>query len=170
VTEVTWLMVFDPLLAKKNQKKSPRHASAEIMENFWNNRYEKQPLLYGKAPNVFFATQLSILPCGKILLPGEGEGRNALYAASRGWEVTAYDPSHVAREHALLEAEKLGLSINYLTCDAEKFIPEPASYDAVGLIYIHLAEASLLELQRRAVMALKPGGKLILEGFGKNQF
>jgi hypothetical protein len=156
-------------LQKKNQKESPRKLQTEKMENFWNDRYEKQPNLYGYEPNVFFASQLSQLNPGKILMPGEGEGRNAIYAASKGWDVTAYDPSHIARKHALLEAEKRGLSIQYLTCDALKFIPEPNSYDAVGLIYLHLPKAMLFELHKRAVMALRSGGKIILEGFGKKQ-
>ncbi len=139
------------------------------MENFWNDRYEKQPYLYGNEPNLFFEAQLSQLNAGKILLPGEGEGRNAIYAASKGWDVTAFDHSHIARKNAILESEKRGLTIQYLTCDALKFIPEPNSYDAVGLIYFHLPLEMLFELHKRAEMALKPGGRLILEGFGKKQ-
>ena len=55
------------------------------MTNFWNERYSEKEYVYGEAPNVFFATQLNTLPPGTIILPCEGEGRNAVYAAANGW-------------------------------------------------------------------------------------
>ena len=53
------------------------------MKDFWNDRYGRAEYAYGKNPNVFFKEQLDLLPPGKILLPAEGEGRNAVYAAEK---------------------------------------------------------------------------------------
>jgi hypothetical protein len=63
------------------------------MSNTWNERYSKTEYVYGEIPNVFFAAQLGTLQPGNIILPCEGEGRNAVYAASQGWNVEAFDSS-----------------------------------------------------------------------------
>ncbi|MBX0331880.1 hypothetical protein K3G39_01370 [Pontibacter sp. HSC-14F20] len=64
-----------------------------MMQQFWKERYRQQEMVYGSEPNVFFKEQLQGLAPGKILLPAAGEGRNAVYAASQGWDVLAFDYS-----------------------------------------------------------------------------
>lgn len=76
------------------------------MSQFWNERYSQAEYVYGETPNVFFAAQLDKLSAGTIILPCEGEGRNAVYAASQGWEVKAFDASEAGQKKALLLAEK----------------------------------------------------------------
>ena len=71
------------------------------MDTFWDSRYDTDHFVYGIQPNRFFASQIDKLPPGTILLPGEGEGRNAVYAAAVGWEVDAFDQSRIASEKAL---------------------------------------------------------------------
>ena len=66
------------------------------MKEFWNARYNTESYAYGKNPNQYFKDQIGLLPPGKILLAAEGEGRNAVYAASLGWDVFAYDFSEKA--------------------------------------------------------------------------
>ena len=61
------------------------------MKEFWDSRYKSEDYAYGKEPNVFFADQIGNIPPGKLLLPCEGEGRNAVFAAALGWEVDAVD-------------------------------------------------------------------------------
>ncbi len=61
------------------------------MHSIWNERFSNQEYVYGEEPNVFFAAQLTKLEKGIIILPCEGEGRNAAYAASKGWVVKAFD-------------------------------------------------------------------------------
>ena len=63
------------------------------MKDFWNERYANEEFIYGTEPNDFFKQQLDKLQPGKLLLPAEGEGRNAVYAASKGWDVKAFDMS-----------------------------------------------------------------------------
>jgi len=68
----------------------------------WNHRYADSECIYGTKPNDFFKQELDILVPGKILLPAEGEGRNAVYAAEKGWIVSAFDQSDESRKKALL--------------------------------------------------------------------
>ena len=91
------------------------------MHSFWDSRYNTDQFVYGKEPNRFFASELDKLPAGRLLLPGEGEGRNAVYAAKMGWEVDAFDQSRIGSEKALGFALEQGVHINYQVCDLEGF-------------------------------------------------
>lgn len=138
-------------------------------QEFWNKRYQQEKSLYGKEPNSFFAQQLQKLRIGRILLPGEGEGRNAVFAARLGWTVSAFDGSEVAREHALTWAEQNHEHIHYHLSSAEDF-PFPLGYfDAAALIFFHLPAGLRKNVHEKIEQSLKPGGKLILIGFGKQQ-
>ena len=57
------------------------------MKNFWDERYSIKDYVYGTSPNQFFKEQIEKLEAGKILMLGEGEGRNAVYASRKGWSV-----------------------------------------------------------------------------------
>jgi SAM-dependent methyltransferase len=139
------------------------------MISFWDNRYSTQSYVYGKNPNGFFATQLEKSAPGNILLPGEGEGRNAVYAASKGWSVDAFDQSSEGREKAFGLASENNIRINYRVCRLEDFHFKPDHYDFVALIFMHLANSDREYLHRKVCESLKPGGTLILEAFHKDQ-
>lgn len=81
------------------------------MNNIWNERYGKEEYVYGEEPNVFFAAQLTKLQNGVIILPCEGEGRNAVYAASQGWKVNAFDTSEAGKTKAIQLASNKGVTI-----------------------------------------------------------
>lgn len=136
---------------------------------FWNERYTEHNDIYGKEPNVFFKEQLDKLSPGKLLLPGEGEGRNAMYAASKGWEVTAFDSSEVAVKKTLDNAAKAGFDMNYIHADTDSFTAEAQSFDAIGIIYFHLATEVRTAFHKKLIEWLKPGGTLILECFTPDQ-
>lgn len=139
------------------------------MKAFWNERYAAPEYAYGVQPNEYFKQELDLLTPGKLLMPAEGEGRNAVYAATRGWEVTAFDSSISGQTKALQLAEEKKVTIDYQVLDAfEADFPED-SFDAIGLIYVHLPADFRQSFHQRVVSWLKPGGKLILEGFGKAQ-
>jgi 2-polyprenyl-3-methyl-5-hydroxy-6-metoxy-1,4-benzoquinol methylase len=140
-----------------------------IMKEFWNQRFMQQPDLYGAAPNAYFAEKLSSIPRGKLLLPGEGEGRNAIFAAEHGWEVTAFDHSEVAQAKSLQKAEDLNLHLKYENSSAEDFDFSADTYDMVALIYFHLPESIRQEIHRKTASSLKSDGMLLIEGFGKRQ-
>ncbi|MER3329098.1 MAG: class I SAM-dependent methyltransferase, partial [Candidatus Kapaibacterium sp.] len=107
------------------------------MNNFWDERFSNNESVYGKEPNQFFKEQLSQRSAGNILLPAEGEGRNAIYAAKMGWNVSAFDTSKVGREKALKRAEQEGVTINYKIMDAMEPDYSENSFDSIGLIFSH---------------------------------
>jgi len=139
------------------------------MKELWNTRYGSEAYAYGKEPNAFFAAQLEKTIPGKLLLPGEGEGRNAAYAATKGWAVEAFDLSSAGQKKALALASERGVEINYRVCPLEEFFFTADQYDAVALIYFHTDSSSREYLHRKVFEALKPGGSLFVEAFHKEQ-
>ena len=141
------------------------------MKNFWDERYSNKEFVYGTQPNQFFKEQIEKLRAGRILLVGEGEGRNAVYAAKLGWQVDALDSSSVAKEKALILAERNKVSINYQTADIHSYNFTENSYDAVGIIFLHINESENESeiLHKKLADCLKKNGKIILELFSKNQ-
>jgi SAM-dependent methyltransferase len=135
---------------------------------FWNTRYTKNDTVYGYEPNQFFKSFIDSHKPGSILLPAEGEGRNAIYAASKGWEVTAFDFSEVAKEKALRLAQSKKVHINYDVLNIQNF-KAGKLYDAVGLIYVHLPDALRKQFHQAIYQSLKPAGYLVLEAFSKAQ-
>lgn len=139
------------------------------MSDFWNQRYSTEEYVYGTEPNEFFKERLDLLQPGTLLLPGEGEGRNALYALQKGWKPEAFDWSTVAREKALKLAAKNGFDYIYNINTFEDFVAKPGCYDAAALIYIHLPPDERLLLHQKIIASLKPGGVLFLEAYDKDQ-
>lgn len=139
------------------------------MNSFWDKRYDTEQYVYGKDPNSFFAAQLERSAPGTLLLPGEGEGRNAVYASTMGWAVDAFDQSSTAREKALKYASEKMVQISYNVCQLEDFMFKPNHYDLAALIYFHTDAGSRKYLHEKICESLKPGGILILEAFHKEQ-
>lgn len=139
------------------------------MKELWDKRYASEVFVYGREPNEFFSAQLENCPPGKILLPGEGEGRNAVYAALQGWAVDAFDQSRVGRDKAMAFAKEQNVAINFEVSGAEEFNYKAAHYDMVVLIFIHTIESVRKELHKKVYESLKPGGLLVLEAFHKEQ-
>lgn len=135
----------------------------------WDERYSSEVYIYGKEPNDFFKSCLDGLAPGKILMPGEGEGRNAVYAALRGWTVTAFDSSAEGRKKAQRLSEERGVKISYGLISYENYDFPPAAFDAIGLFFTHMPSADRKVFHQRLISSLKPGGVLILEGFHKDQ-
>ncbi len=140
------------------------------MSDFWDQRYaDKEYYYYGKEPNGFFKTCIDDNVAGKLLLPGDGEGRNAVYAATKGWEVFAFDLSKMGQKKALMLAEENGVSINYKITDISDYPLEDNFFDMIALVYIHLYPEERIFNHKRFISALKPGGKLVIEVFSKKQ-
>lgn len=72
------------------------------MNEFWETRYKSPTYAYGTKPNEFFKESIDKLNPGRVLLPAEGEGRNAVYAAQRGWSAEAFDFSEAARPKEMI--------------------------------------------------------------------
>ncbi|MFZ1862796.1 MAG: class I SAM-dependent methyltransferase [Polyangiales bacterium] len=140
------------------------------MKEMWDERFGQEAYAYGEEPNTFFKKTLDALSKpGRILLPAEGEGRNAVYAASQGWRVDAFDISTAGRDKALRLAAKRGVHIHYQIANYQSADIETGAYDAVGLIFAHIHERHRRDVHRRLATALRPGGTMILEAYSKKQ-
>lgn len=140
------------------------------MSNPWDDRYRHPRYFYGTAPNALVAEALRDLPPGRGLYAAEGEGRNAVFAAELGHEVVAFDGSVEGRRKALALAAERGVSIEYLVCDAADADWEvPGPYDHVVLCYFHTPPEVRPVLHARFAAALKPGGRMIVVSFAKEQ-
>jgi 2-polyprenyl-3-methyl-5-hydroxy-6-metoxy-1,4-benzoquinol methylase len=140
------------------------------MKEMWEERYGRDEYAYGEEPNAFFKECIDGLAApGRLLLPGEGEGRNAVYAARQGWKVHAFDSSAAGREKALRLAKRHGVHIEYEVADYETAHIEPEAYDALALIFTHMHQSIRRSVHRRLVMALKPGGHLFVEVYSQEQ-
>jgi len=142
----------------------------DFASNFWDERYSSYEYVYGIDPNEFFKQQIENILPGKLLLPGEGEGRNAVYAAKLGWLVDAFDQSTNAQKKALKLAEKNNVNINYSVVDLKKFAPADNYYNAAAIIFVHFDSEVRGLFHKKNINSLKPGGKIILELFSKDQF
>jgi len=139
------------------------------MQNQWDERYARQEYIYGTEPNKFLKEQLSMLKPGRILFPAEGEGRNAVFAASLGWKTDAFDQSVEGQKKALKLATHKRVIINYYIQSLNDWNPEPDRYDCIALIFVHLPDGLRQQVHNAVVKALKPGGTLLLEAFTLNQ-
>jgi hypothetical protein len=134
----------------------------------WDDRYRETDFAYGKTPNLFFKQHLDQLPKGTLLMPADGEGRNGVYAATTGWQVTSTDLSPEGKTKALQLAKELNTTLSYIVSDLETIQFEPASFDAIGLIYAHFLPEKKSILHKQLDTYLKPGGTIIFEAFSKN--
>lgn len=132
---------------------------------YWNQAYADTVYLYGTEPNEFFRAQLATLPPGRVLLPAEGEGRNAVFAARQGWQVDAFDLSARGREKALRLAKENAVTINYTLNDFARPPVQPKQYDMIALIYAHVPEAVRDAGMPVLMDSLKPGGLFVVEVF-----
>ena len=138
------------------------------MKEFWNERFSHQEYAYGTDPNVFFKESLDTLkPKGKILMPAEGEGRNAVYAAKTGLEVYAFDISEEGKRKALELAKKENVTLNYEVGNFPDLQVTQNSYDVIGLVFAHFPPEIKTQYYKMLMELLKPGGWVILEGFSK---
>jgi SAM-dependent methyltransferase len=140
----------------------------EQYKNRWDERYKEEKYAYGKAPNLFFKEWLEKFETGSILMPADGEGRNGVFAAKLGWEVTSFDLSIEGRSKALQLAKENHVTMEYIVGDLAQLQFEKSSFDAIGLIYAHFAAEKKSMFHRKLNDYLMPGGIIILEAFSKN--
>ncbi|WP_038032655.1 class I SAM-dependent methyltransferase [Thermonema rossianum] len=137
------------------------------MKEFWNERFAQKNFVYGTEPNAFFRQEIDRLSPGHLLLPAEGEGRNAVYAAQKGWQVYAFDYAETAREKALQLAARRGVQLQYELASYDEIQLPEAHFDALALIYAHTENWQ--HIYPRLFRALRPGGTLIVELFAPAQ-
>lgn len=139
------------------------------MKELWDSRYANTDYAYGIAPNQFFKEILDQNSFeGRILLPAEGEGRNAIYAAKKGLEVFAFDISSEGKKKALKLAKEERVEINYEVGDFFNLQLINEKFDVAALIFAHFPSNISPKYHNKVAELIKPNGMLILEGFSKN--
>ncbi|MEP6599680.1 MAG: class I SAM-dependent methyltransferase [Actinomycetota bacterium] len=128
----------------------------------WDARYAETDRVWSAEPNRWVAAELVGLPAGRALDLAAGEGRNALWLAERGWQVTAVDFSAVALEKG--RAEDLAGRVQWVHADVLDLVLDAGSYDLVIAAYLHLVAAERRLVVGHAVRALAAGGVLFVVG------
>jgi hypothetical protein len=137
--------------------------------DFWDERYNQERFLYGQNPNQFFKSQIVKLNPGKLFFPGDGDGRNSVYAASSGWQVDAVDFSPVAIEKSKLLSKSFNVTVNFKLADLTKFVPKPNFYNAAAVIFVHLPPQFRKVFHKNIADCLTNGGIVIFEVYEKKQ-
>lgn len=137
-------------------------------QKFWNQRYAAHEFLYGTQPNTFLVENAGLLR-GPVLSLSEGEGRNAVFMASRGLSVLGVDCSEVGLKKAQTLAKSRGVVINTEVTDLVDFEPNADHYGSVVSISAHLPSSIRNRLYPLVERALKPGGIVLLEAYSESQ-
>lgn len=125
----------------------------------WDERYAASELVWSREPNQFVAAELADLPPGTAVDLAAGEGRNAIWLASRGWSATAVDFSQVALDKGARLAGDL--DVTWICADATSWVP-PAPVDLVVIAYLQVPAEDRRRTVRGAWGMLRPGGTLLL--------
>jgi SAM-dependent methyltransferase len=146
------------------------HADAQ---DFWSDKYRAvgESYLFGTAPNRFLAAQAGLLGAGqRALSVADGEGRNAVWLAEQGLDVTATELSPVALDKAEALAAARGVRVDFALADALNWTYPDEAFDLVVAIFIQFAapdeRARLFENLKRT---LRPGGRIVLQGYTPKQ-
>jgi SAM-dependent methyltransferase len=135
----------------------------------WDERYSEPGYAYGTEPNGFLASVVDCIPEGRVLCLAEGEGRNAVFLARHGYDVTAVDASRVGLTKANNLAAERGVTITTINADLTEFDIEPGAWQGIVSIFCHLPPLIRAGLHERCLRGLAPGGVFVLEGFNPRQ-
>jgi SAM-dependent methyltransferase len=132
----------------------------------WDDRYRERPLVWSAEPNLFVERELSGLTPARAVDLAAGEGRNALWLASKGWEVEAVEFSPVAIEKGRQLAAGASLELRWTLADLrDQPAIEPAAL--VLIAYLQLPAAEMTPVLRHAAGLVAPGGELFLVGHAR---
>lgn len=139
--------------------------------SFWDDRYSRDEYVFGEAPNAFLAAQNLLLPpSGKVLAIADGEGRNGVWLAEQGLDVVSMDASPVGLDKAKRLAAKRGVSLKTHLLDIADYDWPAERFDVVAGIFFQFAGPELRDqIFAGMIETLKPGGLLILQGYGPRQ-
>jgi SAM-dependent methyltransferase len=135
----------------------------------WDKRFSEPGYAYGTEANDFLVSVADRIPGGKVLCLAEGEGRNAVYLAGLGYEVTAVDTSTVGLEKAQSLARERGVSIETVIVDLADYPIEATTWQGIVSIFCHLPPVARAALHERCLRGLSRNGVFVLEGFTPRQ-
>ena len=136
--------------------------------DFWNDRYGMEEFAYGKNANDFLQTQI-FNTHSKILCLAEGEGRNGVFLAKQGHQVTCIDYSESGIRKMQELSKENNVALETICADLNHVNLEPNTWDAIVIIFGHFPKELRVKVHKQLYSALKPGGKLVLEAYNKEQ-
>lgn len=133
------------------------------MSNPWNERFAQEAYVYGKNPNAFVEEVVPLLPLGKVLCIAEGEGRNAVYLAQHGHEVSAWDYAQTGLDKTEQLASDRGVEVQTALHDLATVEWGCQEWDIIVHIFGHFPKPVLKRTWKGIEQALKPGGLYVTE-------
>lgn len=128
----------------------------------WDHRWTERLREGVREPNGSLVAELERVEPGRALDLASGAGRNAVWLAGQGWEVTAVDFSRVALRAAAELAERHGVEVDLVEADVVTWEPPRDAFDLVCVMYVQLPPAERAVVLERAAAALAPGGVLLV--------
>jgi cyclopropane fatty-acyl-phospholipid synthase-like methyltransferase len=152
-------------------RRAGQMANTNWSGTMWNQRYDRADYLFGTAPAQFLADQQGTLQAGhKALVIADGEGRNSVYLAQKGLQVTAMDSAETGLAKARALAAQRGVNPSFILADLRDWVWQDDAYDLVVAVFIQFAEPAfrtkIFDGMKRTV---KPGGRVMLHGFAQAQ-
>lgn len=135
----------------------------------WDERYSTNEYAYGTAPNDFLRQEFRVIPRGRVLSIAEGEGRNAVFLAKQGYQVTAVDSSSVGLEKAKKLASESGISIKCITADLLEYDFGKDYWDGVISIFCPLPSELRKLVHKNIEVGLRMGGVFLTESYTPKQ-
>lgn len=136
----------------------------------WDERYSDSEYIFGVEPNDFLRDEFKRIPAGaRVLCLAEGEGRNAVFLAQNGYQVTGIDSSKVGLDKAQQLANDKGVTITTQVVDLADYEFGEQQWDAIVVMWVHLPTALRQHIHDQIAPALKRGGVLILEAYTQQQ-
>ena len=128
----------------------------------WDRRYAERELVWTSQPNRFLVAEVAALPPGRALDVACGEGRNTVWLAQRGWEVTGVDFSEVGLEKARELAKLRSVGSRWVAANLLEYTPEPQAFELVLVFYLQVPAAQRQAIVRTVAEAVAPGGVFLL--------
>jgi SAM-dependent methyltransferase len=127
----------------------------------WDERYAASELVWSAGPNEFVARECAELAPGVALDLAAGEGRNAIWLANHGWDVTAVDFSEAGLDKGRQLAEEAPVA--WVCADATTWSADRA-YDLALIAYLQVPAVQRAAASLNAFESLRPGGTFLLVG------
>ena len=140
-----------------------KEAGRRLEVDRWNRILTSDKPTFNTQPNAFLVEVARPLPKGRALDVGMGQGRNALYLAEQGWQVTGFDPADKAVAAAQAEAKRRNLTITTQLAGSENFAWGQGKWDLIVLSYV-----TLRPHVKQITDALAPGGVVVAEAYHRD--
>ena len=141
-----------------------------MSKEVWDKSFSDRDFVYGESENVFINSMSPIIPeHSKVGCFAEGEGRNAVYLAKLGHDVTAYDQSMIGLEKTKTLASQNNVDVETVAMDLTKELVKPNQFDVAIMVFGHVPKKDQPFFMENMMNSVKPGGYIIFEVYSEAQ-